>query len=96
MPKNEHSLMDSATLPLTRHRIAVIDDTRYPADWALDGMETDTVPPLDLRSMADAVPTETTFTEDDPRACPRDLEEFRLALAADLDRLRQNKKKYDY
>ena len=37
---------------------------------------------------------DATFTEDDPRACPRDLEEFKLAVALELDRLRDNKKIY--
>ena len=37
---------------------------------------------------------DAAFTEDDPRACPRDLEEFKLAVALELDRLRYNKKIY--
>lgn len=37
---------------------------------------------------------DATFTEDDLRACPRDLEEFKLAVALELDRLRDNKKIY--
>jgi len=29
--------------------------------------------------------------EDDPRACPRDMEDFKLAVAFELDRLREKK-----
>lgn len=42
-----------------------------------------------------ASPQDHVFTEDDPRACPRDPEEFRLAVALELDRLRANKKIYN-
>ena len=40
--------------------------------------------------------TETTFTEDDARACPRDLEAFRVAVSLEIDRLRANKKNYEF
>jgi hypothetical protein len=96
MPKNEQYLTDRPALSSTRHQWSVIDDIRKPVDRAVNVIETDIVSSSDQVSMADAVPTETTFTEDDPRACPRDPEEFRLALAAELDRLRQNKKIYEY
>ncbi len=50
--------------------------------------------PAERSARDEAAVVDTTFTDDDPRACPRDLEEFRLALAVDLDRLRAVKKKY--
>ncbi len=33
----------------------------------------------------------TTVYEDDPRACPKDIEGFRVAVAQELDRLREKK-----
>jgi len=51
--------------------------------------------PRDQAATRDSTLVDVTFTEDDPRACPRDLEEFRLAIALELDRLRDNKKIYD-
>jgi len=50
--------------------------------------------PLPPSSMPTAL-SETTFTEDDPRACPRQMAEFRLAVALELDRLRIDKKNYN-
>jgi hypothetical protein len=50
--------------------------------------------PLPGQTMPSDV-SETTFGENDPRACPREVEEFRLAVALELDRLRANKKNYD-
>jgi hypothetical protein len=51
--------------------------------------------PAELLAIKLKEQTETTFTEDDERACPRDLEAFRLAVALEIDRLRANKKNYD-
>ena len=51
--------------------------------------------PDELLALSQQPETETTFTEDDARACPRDLEAFRLAVALEIDRLRANKKNYD-
>jgi hypothetical protein len=32
-----------------------------------------------------------TVYEDDPRACPKDIEQFRVAVVQELDRLREKK-----
>jgi len=50
--------------------------------------------PEELLALSQQPETETTFTEDDARACPRDLEAFRLAVSIEIDRLRANKKNY--
>jgi len=52
-------------------------------------------PPPFVPPLHPSVLVETTFTENDPRACPREEEEFRLSVALELDRLRANKKNYE-
>jgi hypothetical protein len=51
--------------------------------------------PRDHSTTSDLASADVTFTEYDPHACPRDLEEFKLAVALELDKLREDKKIYE-
>lgn len=47
--------------------------------------------PHRLWSTASRDGADDPLPEDDPRACPRDMEDFKLAVAFELDRLREKK-----
>ncbi len=49
------------------------------------------ITPQRLWSTASRDGADDPLPEDDPRACPRDMEDFKLAVAFELDRLREKK-----
>jgi hypothetical protein len=106
MPKNDHltieTLKNNADLK-NLAEVRRIDETVFDEETAIVFPLPDPVgdervfePTMERAPKSRTTETETTFTEDDPRACPRDLEAFRVAVALEIDRLRANKKNYEF
>ena len=100
--ENDKRLQKRHALSHGSNRRKLIDpDPNLPADDAetrqklAREMAVVSLGPAELLALSEQPETETTFTEDDPRACPRDLEAFRLAVALEIDRLRTNKNNYE-